>query len=155
MSLLIKNARNLGAQTFRINRVDLGVDQNGKPTGTKNPDYWETANCRDFECPDYLLGWTTSIDTSTDLGKRQAYYIRKDSSREFREEMQGGPEGLVLFRFPPGQKCFRGPHSLPVQRAPIFKNLIPGLESKTMDSDEFFTEWNETVTQIGQSKREV
>lgn len=155
MGILIKNARHLGSQTFRMNRADLATDQNGKPTGTKNPAYWETANCRDFECPHYLLGWTTSVDTSTDLGRRQAYFIRKDDSRECRKEIQGGPEGLVLFHFPPGQKCFRGPHSLPVQRDPIFKNLIPGLESKPIDYDEFFTEFNETVTLIKQNKREV
>ena len=143
MSLLIKQPLNLGAQVFRINRADMSKG------GVKLPGWWEAANCREYGCGGYLAGWTTTVDPATDLGREQARLIRSLTNREFREDSTGA-DGLMRFHFPPGQKCFNGPHQLPVQREPRFKNIDPGRYDKVMDYDEFFDTMNETVARIKQ-----
>ena len=67
------------------------------PLGT----HFRPASCEEMDCPAYLQGWTTRVDLSTDLGQAQARYIRKDSGRTFTEVEPG------VFRFEPGQACFR------------------------------------------------
>jgi hypothetical protein len=46
------------------------------------------------------------VDVSTELGKKQHYYITKLSGRKFTEEQGEGPNTIV-FTFEPGQRCFR------------------------------------------------
>lgn len=62
------------------------------------------AACEQVRCPQWQHGWESVIDESTDLGKRQAAYIRTQSRRTFRE--MKGPDGLTVFRFDSGQRCF-------------------------------------------------
>lgn len=69
------------------------------------------ATCRDVQCEAMEKGWTTVVDVSTDLGRRQANYIRWRSGRHYRADEQLG--GKVVFYFPPGQQCFRQ-HTLPI-----------------------------------------
>jgi hypothetical protein len=75
--------------------------------------HWGPATCEDVDCPHYLLGWQSIIDESTEMGQRQAYYIRKESGRRFREEPGGfavapvPSAGMTVFTFEPGQPCFR------------------------------------------------
>lgn len=147
MAILITHPMNLGTQTFRMNRSNKD--------GTPKPGWWEAADCRKYNCPDYLLGWTTAVDTNTDLGRKQFHYLRTHSHLySFKEEFVG--QGLVNFRFEPGQKCFRSElHIVPVERDPIFSNLVAGGEKKVMDYDEFHTTFNETTFRIAQNKREV
>jgi hypothetical protein len=66
--------------------------------------HWNVVTCADLDCPHYLLGWDSVIDERTDLGQRQAHYIRRESGRRFTEERQ--PDGLTRFAFEAGQKCF-------------------------------------------------
>jgi len=144
MAILIKAPLNLGTQTFRMNRSNRD--------GTPKPGWWEAADCRKFGCDQYLLGWTTTLDPSTEQGQGLIRLIRSLTNRTFREEKCN--DGMFLFHFEPGQKCFRQ-HQMPVERDPIFSNLARGRETKGMDYDEFHDTWNETVTRIEQSKREV
>ena len=67
--------------------------------------HFNVVTCADAACEHHELGWDSIIDESTDLGKRQAHYIRKESGRKFTEERQ--PDGLTRFSFEPGQKCFQ------------------------------------------------
>jgi hypothetical protein len=67
--------------------------------------HWNTVTCADVDCPHYLTGWDSVIDERTDLGGRQAHYIRRESGRKFTEERQ--PDGLTRFRFEAGQRCFQ------------------------------------------------
>jgi hypothetical protein len=77
------------------------------------------ARCDQVDCPEYLNGWVTAVDESTDLGQAQAHYIRHD--RERRHFEQRRPDGLTEFRFPAGQRCFRsGDHKRRLEREEIF-----------------------------------
>lgn len=66
--------------------------------------HWITATCADADCAHYLSGWITAVDETSELGQRQARYIRKESGRRFTEERTGA--GLTEFRFEAGQTCF-------------------------------------------------
>lgn len=80
--------------------------------------HWKRATCADYECDEYLYGWTTTVDISTELGRKQAHYILHDKSRSFKHE-QLGPN-LVAFRYGPGQTCFKNnDHRTGVGRAPL------------------------------------
>lgn len=74
------------------------------------------ATCREVECVAHLQGWRTTIDVSTELGARQASYIRLMSGRHFTAQEAGG---LVYFTFPAGQSCFRE-HRISLERDPLF-----------------------------------
>jgi hypothetical protein len=67
--------------------------------------HWRQATCEEVDCASYLHGWYTQVDEATEIGQRQAYYVRHDRSRRNVEERT--PEGLTSFWFPPGQKCFQ------------------------------------------------
>lgn len=66
--------------------------------------HWNVTTCADADCAAHALGWDSLIDERTELGQRQAHYIRKESGRKFTEELQ--PDGLTRFAFEAGQKCF-------------------------------------------------
>lgn len=73
------------------------------------------ATCEETDCAEFLNGWQTIVPTDSP----QAEYIRHDRARRFFEERQ--PDGLALFRFPPGQRCFRsGDHKRRLERPEIF-----------------------------------
>lgn len=75
--------------------------------------HWRRATCEEVGCHAYQHGWTSTVDESTDLGMGQAYYIRRDSGRSFREHRTR--EGLTVFAFAPGQPCFRAAdHRVPI-----------------------------------------
>lgn len=91
------------------------------PTG--RPDQWRSfqivmprathyrkASCDEVDCDPFLKGWTTTVDERTELGQSQAYYIRHDAGRGFREERL--PDGRTAFHFPPGQRCFKSDEHL-------------------------------------------
>jgi hypothetical protein len=81
--------------------------------------HWRSASCAEVDCPAHQYGWSTTVDTATDLGQGQAYYIRRESGRSYREE-QVGP-GMVRFTFGPGQRCFRADtHRVRTGRPEIF-----------------------------------
>jgi hypothetical protein len=87
------------------------------PLGT----HWRPASCAEFECGSYLYGWVTVVDVSTELGQRQADFIRHDKTRRATETRTG--DVLVEFTFGPGQEGFRGTdehnHRVPVGRPPL------------------------------------
>lgn len=62
------------------------------------------ATCRQVGCEGWRNGWETIVNEATDLGRRQAAYIRTQSRRTFREQRTAG--GLTVFRFESGQRCF-------------------------------------------------
>jgi hypothetical protein len=62
------------------------------------------AACKDVGCPAWAHGWETTVDEATDLGKRQAAYIRQKSGRTFTEQFTAA--GLTVFRFEAFQRCF-------------------------------------------------
>lgn len=62
------------------------------------------AACEQVDCAAWRNGWRTLIDEATDLGRRQAAFIRRESARTYRE--RPGPAGLTEFIFDSGQRCF-------------------------------------------------
>lgn len=68
------------------------------------------AACEEVVCTAYLYGWETKVDESTDLGRRQADYIRKRAGRTFKELRDGA---ITVFRFESGQRCFSNHQTRP------------------------------------------
>jgi hypothetical protein len=60
--------------------------------------------CQNVGCAAWRYGWDTAIDERTEQGQAQAFYIRTQSGRTFREMPAAG--GLTVFRFESGQRCF-------------------------------------------------
>lgn len=79
--------------------------------------HFRPASCEEVECQAHARGWRTLVDVNTELGARQAFYIRKTAGRAYSEEAQ--PGGRVVFTFLAGQKCFRE-HVVPTDRPPLF-----------------------------------
>lgn len=76
------------------------------------------ATCEDVECVNYLNGWASMIDEGSELGRKQAHYIRSSSGRSFTESRT--PEGLTQFTFRPNQPCFKE-HVYRNELPPIFR----------------------------------
>jgi hypothetical protein len=66
--------------------------------------HWRPATCGEVNCPNYLNGWKTVVDETTELGRAQAHYIRSESKRKFTVAFLEG--GLTRFIFEAGQRCF-------------------------------------------------
>lgn len=80
------------------------------------PTHFRPGTCEQADCHAYRYGWVTRVDESTELGQRQAHYIRRQSGRSFTEEREAG---LAVFRFPAGQPCFRR-HQISLEREPLY-----------------------------------
>lgn len=74
------------------------------------------ASCREVECQHYGRGWQSVINTNTELGRRQANYIRMSSGRHFTFTENNG---VVTFVFAAGQKCFTE-HRVKLDRQELF-----------------------------------
>lgn len=68
------------------------------------PDRSVRAACEQVGCLAYRHGWESHVDEATELGRRQADYIRRKSGRTFREQRDAA--GITVFRFDSGQRCF-------------------------------------------------
>jgi len=69
------------------------------------------ATCAEYGCWRYRDGFKVVVDESTDLGRQQAHYIRKECGRRFTEDREERP-GLTAFKFEAGQECF-AKHAMP------------------------------------------
>lgn len=76
------------------------------------------ASCEEVECDHYARGWVIKIDLGTDLGQRQARYIKYDSGRSYQVVDQR--DGLITLRFKQGQPCFTE-HRVKVGRPEIYR----------------------------------
>lgn len=61
-------------------------------------------SCEDVECANYARGWKMVLDLNSELGQKQAYYIKHQSGRAYTVESQ--VDGLVTLIFAPNQDCF-------------------------------------------------
>jgi hypothetical protein len=105
---------------YRLNRITPVLDPYQYSTYrvlSPQRTHYRDATCPEVDCPNYLHGWATTIDTTTDRGQSQAYYIRHESGRRSVEECTA--PGVVRFVFEPGQMCF-GAHYAPVGRPPLY-----------------------------------
>jgi len=106
----------------QVNRVEPLLPAHARKTyaiSRPKSTHWRPARCAEVDCSNYRHGWWSKIDETTELGQRQAYYIRKQSGKSFTEEKL--PDGLTQFTFPAGQECFAvGEHQALVEREPLF-----------------------------------
>lgn len=115
--------------------------------------HWRLASCEEVDCEHYTLGWQTTVDTATELGQRQADYIRHDRTRAATEE--SGPNGMVTFTYRPGQRCFRR-HRAPLGRPPLYlvrggdwRGNPAGIETRRHTAAKFwFEDMSETVQKL-------
>ena len=81
--------------------------------------HYRPATCEEVGCQHYLEGWQSLIDEATELGQRQAAFIRGDRTRRHTEARNEA--GITVFTFEAGQSCFRaGEHRTNVGRAPLY-----------------------------------
>jgi hypothetical protein len=99
--------------TRPLNRIDPKLSVTAVKTyqAAAISDKTVVAACQSVGCDAWRHGWDTVVDESTELGKRQAAYIRKQSGRTFSEMRHH--EGMTLFRFDSGQRCFADHHTRP------------------------------------------
>ncbi len=79
--------------------------------------HFRSGTCEEADCPQLAAGWVTYVDESTDLGERQAFYIRRKSGRVFTEDRH--EDGRTGFIFSAGQECFYD-HQIRLEREPVF-----------------------------------
>lgn len=79
--------------------------------------HFRDGTCEEAGCLAHQHGWQTSVDESTDLGQRQAHYIRTLSGRRFTERRT--ELGLTAFTFEAGQRCF-ATHKVPLERPEFY-----------------------------------
>lgn len=109
--------------------------------------HWRPATCEEAECEQYARGWESAIDESTELGQKQAWYIRKQSGRKFTESRDEQP-GLTVFTFEAGQTCFSaGQHKVPLGRPEHYlvrggdwRGNPAGVETRRHSKPEFWVE---------------
>lgn len=110
----------MGQFTRKLNRITPRLPVQVMQTyaiAAPVPTHFREATCREVECPHFERGWATYVDENTELGQRQADYIRRHSGRRFKESRE--KEGVTTFTFPQGQTCFR-PHQVRIDRPEIF-----------------------------------
>lgn len=98
--------RRLGPEAFQTFQIVAPKDTHTVP-----------ATCEEVECDHYLRGWKMKIDLGTELGQRQAHYIKYSSGRVYTYEQR---DGLVTFTFRSDQKCFQE-HRRAIERDPVFR----------------------------------
>jgi len=86
--------------------------------------HWRRATCEEVECEQYKFGFATTADVSTELGRKQYYYITHDKERS--SSMQKIGPTISKFVFGPGQRCFASAkHRVRIERIPQTL-LVPG-----------------------------
>lgn len=80
--------------------------------------HFRWADCEEYQCVSFRFGFKTLCDLSDRIGRMRADFIRKDKTREFKENRTG--IYTTEFIFPPGTRCWEWrDHKVPVDRPPI------------------------------------
>lgn len=94
-------------QPFRVNPQLPAGAYNTYALSAPLATHFRNGQCAEVDCVPYLKGWRTTVDEATELGQRQAHYIRKQSGRKFTEHPPYSGYGLTVFEFEAGQRCFK------------------------------------------------
>lgn len=73
------------------------------------------AACEEVGCVEQRRGWDTLLDEATDFGRQWAAWIRSGASGRSYRELAG--QGVTVFRFDAGQRCFAEHQTRPQQFA--------------------------------------
>lgn len=91
-----------------LNRIELKTParmmQTFQVTAPKST-HTVPATCEEVECEQYARGWKMRIDLNTELGQKQAHYIKHLSGRSYK--VTGQQDGLVDLEFAASQPCFQ------------------------------------------------
>ena len=79
--------------------------------------HFRVGTCDEAGCLAHQHGWQTSVDETTELGQRQAHYIRTTAGRKYVERRT--EIGLTAFEFEAGQKCF-AEHQVSLERPEFY-----------------------------------
>lgn len=100
------------------------------------------AACEQVRCENWLHGWDKFVDEATDLGERQAAYFRSGQSGRQYREMGVNADGLTVFRFTSGQRCFAEHRTRPARffaggrEVPLLGDWIGDLDDHVNDLDD-------------------
>ena len=136
-------------QQFIVSRsIQVPAVGGKKMVHVPRPQWWKRLSCKDVDCPAYLNGFDITLPVDRqDLIET----IRHDRSRHYTEAKAG--DGLIQFKFPPVQNCFKHEaHLRPVVRDPIFLHHANGSQ-RQMDYDQFFYRMNEEVKKTEDCRR--
>ena len=98
-----------------LDPVNMQTHQILAPTHT----HFRRASCEEVACRPFLFGFAVLADETTDLGQRQASYIRGDRTRTKPAESREG--SITTFTYPPGTPCMqRGEHRTRNDRPELF-----------------------------------
>lgn len=85
--------------------------------------HWRPATCEEYKCDGIVHGFVTTVDTSTDRGRKQYHFLTHDKERT--HSMQRVGPTLFKFIYKPGNPCFnREGHRVPIGRPPFY--LVSG-----------------------------
>lgn len=107
-------SRPVNRVTPRIGAQHMQTFQISAPVST----HTRKASCEEVECAQYARGWRIRLDLNTELGQKQAYYIKHHSGRSYTVVSQ--VEGLVELEFKGGQPCFQE-HRVRTDRPEIYR----------------------------------
>lgn len=100
--------------------------------------HWRRATCAEVDCVAWSGGWITTIDESTDLGRRQGQIVRANRKGQYREARNEA--GLTTFTFPAGAQCFNAStHRVKVERPMLYYRRSAGSRARAMGG----AEWGE------------
>lgn len=112
------------------------------------------AACEQVGCAAWEHGWQSTVDESTELGRQQADYIRRQAGRTFREQKTGG--GLTVFTFDSRQRCFADHRTRPelyVVRDGDWRGNPTGRRRQHANAADWVEDMQETLGVIADDKK--
>ena len=105
--------------------------------------HWRGATCEEVSCKKNVMGWETHCNTDTELGRNQVAYIRAGKSeRRFTERVD--VEGVIIFRFSPGQQCFTN-HIKKIEGKGHLLLRESGGQRQLLEPERWMWEFNESM----------
>ena len=119
--------------------------------------HWRRATCEEVACDQAARGWRMVLDLQTEMGMRQARYIKHHSGRRY--EIAEQRDGLVTLVFAGGQECFQE-HRVRIDRPEKylvkggdFRGNPRGQKTRVHTKPEFWIEeFQENSDQLNQLK---
>lgn len=109
------------------------------------------AACEDVGCDQWMRGWETVCDESSEQGALVAAFIRSgQSGRAYREFPPGSHNGqpVSIFRFESGQRCFRNHQTRPARFAVAQGGRITNHERLADWGDDLAQHWDRITEQL-------
>jgi hypothetical protein len=81
--------------------------------------HWKRGTCEEVGCDDLRNGFVTTVNTDSELGRKQFYYLTHDKDRSY--SMQRVGPTLFKFVYKPGNPCMRrASHRVPIGRPSFY-----------------------------------